>query len=223
MRFRRSSSLVSFLFSSRQSAAAGRLRALGAVALALGAGVSACQNMGGTDGSGGLPGSGGVPTGSGGGAPTSGGAPNGSGGALTGTGGAAATGGATASGGGGGTASGGASDGSGGAGSGGAPSNCTPNGAARNPIVSHIFTADPSAKVFGDRVYVYTSHDADGQTEFEMIDYHAYSSDDLVNWQDHGVIIEAADLPWATNLYAPDACEKDGQYFLYMPNSGSGI
>jgi arabinoxylan arabinofuranohydrolase len=72
-------------------------------------------------------------------------------------------------------------------------------------------------------VYVYTSHDADGQMGFDMIDYHAYSSDDLVNWQDHGVIIKAADLNWAPRLYAPDACEKNGKYYLYMPNQGSGI
>ncbi|MGB7214734.1 MAG: glycoside hydrolase family 43 protein, partial [Gammaproteobacteria bacterium] len=108
-------------------------------------------------------------------------------------------------------------------GSGGTPSNCVPNGRARNPIVSHIFTADPSANVFNNRVYVYTSHDSDGQTGFDLIDYHAYSSDDMVNWQDHGVIIRAADVSWATNLYAPGACEKNGKYYLYMPNSGSGI
>ncbi len=112
-----------------------------------------------------------------------------------------------------------ASNGAGGSGGG----SCTPNGRARNPLVGHIFTADPSAKVFGDRVYVYTSHDADGQTDYDMVDYHAYSSDDLVNWQDHGVIIEASALPWAPNLYAPDACEKDGKYYLYIPDSGSGI
>jgi arabinoxylan arabinofuranohydrolase len=90
-------------------------------------------------------------------------------------------------------------------------------------LVSHLFTADPSAKVFGDRVYVYTSHDADGQTGYDMVDYHAYSSDDLVNWQDHGAIIHASDLPWAPHLYAPDACEKNGKYYLYIPNSGSAI
>lgn len=108
-------------------------------------------------------------------------------------------------------------------GSGTPPSGCVPSGKARNPIVSHIFTADPSAKVFGDRVYVYTSHDADGQTDFDMIDYHAFSSDDMVNWRDHGVIISTADVPWVTNLYAPDACEKNGKYYLYMPSSGSSI
>jgi arabinoxylan arabinofuranohydrolase len=103
------------------------------------------------------------------------------------------------------------------------PSNCTPNGRAHNPLVTQIFTADPNAVVYGDKVYVYTSHDVDGQTGFDMVDYHAFSSDDLVNWQDHGVIIHANELPWATNLYAPGACSKNGKYYLYIPNSGSGI
>lgn len=113
-------------------------------------------------------------------------------------------------------------DGTGGSG-GAAPSNCTPQGKARNPLVGHIFTADPNAVVYGDKIYVYTSHDTDGQTNFDLIDYHAYSSDDMVNWQDHGVIIKAQDVQWATNLYAPGACEKGGKYYLYMPNSGSGV
>lgn len=161
-------------------------------------------------GSGGGPGSGGALVSSGGAPGATGGTVGAGGSESVSTGGAVGSGGSTSSG------------GSGAAGTGGA-SNCVPNGRARNPLVGHIFTADPSAKVFGDRVYVYTSHDTDGQTDFDLIDYHAYSSDDLVNWQDHGVIIAAEDVSWATNLYAPDACEKDGQYYLYMPNSGSGI
>src|SRR5687767_12413465 len=73
---------------------------------------------------------------------------------------------------------------------------CTPSptARARNPLVSQIFTADPSAKACGDRVYVYTSHDADDQTDYHLVDYHAFSSDDLVNWQDHGAIITALDV-----------------------------
>lgn len=137
------------------------------------------------------------------------------------SGGAASGGGNTAKGGGAGT-SGGSNGGSGGNG-GSAASDCTPKGRAHNPLVTQIFTADPNAIVYGDRVYVYTSHDVDGQTGFDMVDYHAFSSDDLVNWQDHGVIIQASELPWATNLYAPGACAKNGKYYLYIPNSGSGI
>ncbi len=103
------------------------------------------------------------------------------------------------------------------------PSNCIPNGRARNPLISHIFTADPNAVVYGDKVYVYVSHDEDGQEGFDMIDHHVYSSDDLVNWQDHGVVIRTADLSWAGRLYAPGACEKDGTYYMYLTNGGSQI
>lgn len=103
------------------------------------------------------------------------------------------------------------------------PPPCTPNGRARNPLVSHIFTADPNAVVYGDRVYLYVSHDVDGQETFDMVDYRGFSSSDMVNWRDHGVLIHADSLPWATNLYAPGACAKDGKYYLYIPNSGSGI
>lgn len=56
-----------------------------------------------------------------------------------------------------------------------------------------------------------------------MVDYHVFSSTDMVNWQDHGVIIHSDELSWATNLYAPGACSKNGKYYLYIPNSGSGI
>jgi arabinoxylan arabinofuranohydrolase len=99
------------------------------------------------------------------------------------------------------------------------------NGLARNPIVSHVFTADPSAHVFEDRIYVYASHDLDDQSGYDMHDYHVFSSNDLVNWQDHGVALDAADIPWTSRLYAPDCCHHaaTGQYYLYFPNNGSSI
>lgn len=121
--------------------------------------------------------------------------------------------------------SGGAVGGSAGAGGSGGrpPSDCKPNGRARNPLISHIFTADPNAVVYGDRIYVYTSHDVDGQDDYKMVDYHVFSSDDMVNWQDHGAIIHANELSWANYLYAPGACTKNGKYYLYIPNEGSSI
>lgn len=112
----------------------------------------------------------------------------------------------------------------GGGGSGGLPP-APANGFARNPIVSHVFTADPAARVFEGRVYVYTSHDLDEQMGYDMTDYHAFSSDDLVNWQDHGVVLDAKDISWTDRLYAPDCCHSPvtGKYYLYFPNAGSGI
>jgi arabinoxylan arabinofuranohydrolase len=105
------------------------------------------------------------------------------------------------------------------------PSNCVPNPRARahNPLVTHIFTADPNAVVYGDRVYLYVSHDVDNQDNYYMVDYRGFSSDDMVNWQDHGVLIHTDSLPWATYLYAPGACAKNGKYYLYIPTEGDAI
>ncbi|WP_437613156.1 glycoside hydrolase family 43 protein [Sorangium sp. So ce834] len=129
----------------------------------------------------------------------------------------------TTGGAGGGATTGGA-DATGGGGAGGGDPPGVANGYARNPIVSHIFTADPSAHVFEGRVYIYASHDPDDQSGYSMVDYHVFSSDDLVNWQDHGVALAAKDT-WARYLYAPDCCysEANGKYYLYFPDSGSGI
>jgi len=178
---------------------------------------------GGSPGSGGAPGgaggvigSGGDAVGSDGGAPSSGGV--GVGGANAG--GAPGSGGSGP--GSGGAPSGGVSGDGGGSGSGGA-SSCVPKGKARNPLITHIFTADPNAVVYGDRIFLYVSHDVDGQEDYDMVDYRGFSSDDLVNWQDHGTLIHADSLPWAENLYAPGACSKGGKYYLYMPNGGDSI
>lgn len=94
---------------------------------------------------------------------------------------------------------------------------------AKNPIVSHVFTADPSADVYDDRVYVFTSHDLDDQTDYAMTDYHVFSSNDMVNWQDHGVVLDMANIAWAKTLYAPDSCAANGRYYLYFPDGGSSI
>lgn len=187
-----------------------------------GSGGSSTQS-GGAANNGGSSAQSGGKTGSGGsGVSTSGGGS--AGGAANTGGGSAQSGGRTGSGGGanGGGNTGGASNG-GSAGSGNPPPACTPTGKAHNPMVTQIFTADPNAVVYKDKIYVYTSHDVDGQTGFDMVDYHAFSSDDMVNWQDHGIIIQTSDLNWATNLYAPGACTKNGKYYLYIPNSGSAI
>ncbi|HLV65967.1 MAG TPA: glycoside hydrolase family 43 protein [Polyangiaceae bacterium] len=172
---------------------------------------------------------GGAEPAAGGAAPAAGGAPEGgsSGGSTPEGGGGSEAGGAggseePASGGAGGVAGGNAS--LGGGGSGGLPRGPA-NGFARNPIVSHVFTADPAARVFEGRVYVYTSHDLDDQMNYDMYDYHAFSSTDLVNWQDHGVVLDAANISWTDRLYAPDCCHSPttGKYYLYFPNGGSGI
>jgi hypothetical protein len=50
---------------------------------------------------------------------------------------------------------------------------------ADTPIVENIFTADPSARVFGDRLYVYTSHDQPDATDWDMTDRRLLSTADM--------------------------------------------
>lgn len=95
-----------------------------------------------------------------------------------------------------------------------------------DPIVSHIFTADPSAHVFNDRVYVYPSHDRetdiednDNGDQYDMVDYHVLSMPSIGGEvTDHGVALKASDVPWVSKqMWAPDAAEKNGKYYLYFP------
>src|SRR5690606_32456391 len=98
----------------------------------------------------------------------------------------------------------------------------------QNPLVMDQFTADPTARVFNDKMYVYPSHDiipdeGEGRTEwFNMADYHVFSSDNLTDWEDHGVILSQKEVPWgdstAYSMWAPDIVERDGMYYFYFPN-----
>ena len=65
---------------------------------------------------------------------------------------------------------------------------------AQNPIIRDQFSADPTARVFDGKIYLYPSHDIPSPIEqlkewFCMADYHVFSSDDLAHWEDHGVIV----------------------------------
>jgi len=87
--------------------------------------------------------------------------------------------------------------------------------ASANPISTMAYAADPSAHVFGDRLYVYPSHDRTDAKEFDMTDYHVYSTDDLKNWTDHGSVLDVKDVPWGkSHMWAPDAAFRDGTYYL---------
>jgi hypothetical protein len=90
------------------------------------------------------------------------------------------------------------------------------------------FTADPTARVFEGKVYVYPSHDIKappgykGKPDwFVMEDYHVFSSENLTDWQDHGVILKQTDVEWADpaaySMWAPDSVFKDGKYYFYFP------
>ncbi len=99
---------------------------------------------------------------------------------------------------------------------------------ATNPLITDQFTADPTARVFDGRIYVYPSHDIPeppgytGRPQwFVMEDYHVFSSDNLTDWKDHGVIVTRSGVPWADQtkyaMWAPDCVFKDGKYYFYFP------
>ncbi|MGD8777896.1 MAG: family 43 glycosylhydrolase [Ignavibacteria bacterium] len=90
-----------------------------------------------------------------------------------------------------------------------------------NPLVRYMFTADPSARVFGDSLYVYTSHDedtADANQHFLMNNWHVFSTNDLVNWVGHGEIFSLDNISWTDKqAWAPDCVERNGKYYFYFP------
>lgn len=94
------------------------------------------------------------------------------------------------------------------------------------PLITHIYTADPSAHVFNGRLYIYPSHDRetdipanDNGDQFDMADYHVFSLDALPGpVTDHGVALALEEVPWAARqLWAPDAAQKGDTYYLYFP------
>ena len=97
---------------------------------------------------------------------------------------------------------------------------------ASEPLVTHMYTADPSAHVFNGRIYIYPSHDIDAGipekddgSHFDMRDYHVFSMDSVGGKvTDHGVALDIKDIPWAgRQLWAPDAAFSNGTYYLYFP------
>lgn len=102
---------------------------------------------------------------------------------------------------------------------------------AQNPIITGQFTADPTARVFEGKLYLYPSHDIPSPIErlkewFCMADYHVFSSENLVDWTDHGMILSQENVPWVDSesysMWAPDCVYKGGKYYFYFPASPKG-
>ena len=100
---------------------------------------------------------------------------------------------------------------------------------AQNPIIRDQFTADPTARIFNDKVYLYPSHDIlppEGVESckgwFCMEDYHVFSSENLTQWTDHGTIITQNEVPWVKKdsyaMWAPDCIYRNEKYYFYFPS-----
>ncbi len=99
---------------------------------------------------------------------------------------------------------------------------------AQNPIIRDQFSADPSGRVFNGKVYVFPSHDIiapEGKNLrpnwFCMEDYHVFSSENLTDWTDHGIVVSQYNVPWVDStsfsMWAPDCIERNGKYYFYFP------
>lgn len=113
------------------------------------------------------------------------------------------------------------------------PSTTQPRVFLSQPLVTSIYTADPSAHVFDGRIYIYASHDtiegpslADVEpfkgsqgNAFRMVDYHVLSMDKIGEEVTvHPVGLDIKNVPWAARqMWAPDAAYKNGTYYLYFP------
>ncbi|HKM94449.1 MAG TPA: glycoside hydrolase family 43 protein [Prolixibacteraceae bacterium] len=94
---------------------------------------------------------------------------------------------------------------------------------AQKPIIQTKYTADPAPMVYNDTVFLYTSHDEDDAMGFQMNNWLLYSSTDMVNWTEHGIVASLEDFEWVpyTNgAWAVQCIERNGKFYLYCPMPG---
>ena len=98
---------------------------------------------------------------------------------------------------------------------------------ADNPIVQTIYSADPAPMVYDGRVYVYTTHDEDVLVNnfFTMKEWRCYSSTDMVNWTDHGMVASLKSFSWVPDngAWAAQCIYRNGKFYLYCPIHLKGI
>lgn len=97
---------------------------------------------------------------------------------------------------------------------------------AQRPIIQTKYTADPAPMVYNDTVFLYTTHDEDDAEGFKMQDWLLYTSTDMVNWTDHGVVASLKSFDWVkrdNGAWAEQVIERNGKFYMYCPIHGNGI
>ena len=95
-----------------------------------------------------------------------------------------------------------------------------PLGYSGNPIIRHIFTADPCAIVFDDTLWLFTGHDEQNTVSnwFYMRDWHIFSTTDMINYTDYGAKLNYTDFSWASgNAFAGHCIYNNGKFWWYVP------
>lgn len=97
---------------------------------------------------------------------------------------------------------------------------------AQRPIIQTKYTADPAPMVYNNTVFLYTTHDEDDAEGFKMQDWLLYTSTDMVNWTDHGVVASLKSFDWVkrdNGAWAEQVVERNGKFYMYCPIHGNGI
>lgn len=87
-----------------------------------------------------------------------------------------------------------------------------------NPVVTYKYTADPSALVYGDKVYLFTGHDETPAPKegYTMHEWLCFSSPDMIHWTEHAVPLRVNDFTWAKgDAWASQVVERNGKFFWY--------
>lgn len=88
---------------------------------------------------------------------------------------------------------------------------------AQNPVIQTHFTPDPAPMIYKGKMYLYTGDDQPGFDFYTMTKWHVYSSDDMVNWTDHGSQISLESFTWARDrAWAAQCIERNGKFYWYV-------
>lgn len=90
---------------------------------------------------------------------------------------------------------------------------------AQNPIIKHLFTADPAPLVYHDTLFLYTGHDTASvkAPNYEMADWHVFSTTDMVNWKDYGAVLSPKTFSWAEkDAYASQCIYYKGKFYWFV-------
>ena len=96
-----------------------------------------------------------------------------------------------------------------------------------NPLFRHKFTADPAPVVFGDELWLYTSHDLGREGRPNLIDWCVFSTRDLSHWTEYPCPLRLSDFTWIdpqkAQAYAGQCIERNGKYYWYISTDACGI
>lgn len=95
-----------------------------------------------------------------------------------------------------------------------------------NPLLTHVYTADPAALVEGNTLWLFAGHDFEAeQRNYKMKDWLVFSTNDMKHWKEYPVPLKITDFSWAKSgdAFAGQVIARNGKYYWYVSTNWSGI